>query len=59
MSALRDALTDYKRQLNRMAEQLYADVPPNHVDYISKPDAGDWALVIASEIGKLLRETHP
>jgi hypothetical protein len=40
------------RELDALAERLAANVPPGHVDYISKAEAARWAERLAAEARK-------
>jgi hypothetical protein len=49
-----DALRDWSRQLDTCAEKLRAQVPPGHVDYISKGSAADWCESLSREMVQLV-----
>lgn len=46
----RNALREVARSLEHVANKLLAPVPPGHVDYISKADAGKWLLRMVEEL---------
>jgi hypothetical protein len=49
-----DALRDWSRQLDTCAEKLRAQVPPGHVDYISKGSAAAWLGTLSREMVQLV-----
>lgn len=51
-------IPDIAKQLETLAERLLANVPPGHVDYISKHDAGAWAKILAMELSGLTEESR-
>lgn len=50
VAAYEHCMADVARQLETMAEKLDAKVPPGHVLYVSKTDAGAWALALSVEL---------